>query len=428
LDLPPVESRTLGLMPAVKHKANQDYLGMFAFEMEDHPKIVRALIVDLKPATAKRMLPGLPAYIIFMMIRHTDHVNDENKFRTLMNGVINAIKKLIKKKSEEPEYGALWLTNIARLLHNLKQYSGDRKFQDKNTTKQNSQALCHFDLVDYRQVLCDLALWIHTVMVKAMTDQIGNLITPALMEHDAIPGLSSGPSNTGVSRSRANSSAVSTPSGDSAGDGVATDPQNAMESLKKKLDQFLKMVTDFGMDPELIVGVFKQIYYFMGATSLNCLLLRKNLCHWAKGMQIRYNLSHIEDWARENKLDVLEPLQPIIEASQLLQARKTEEDVEAVCNMCVQLRPQQIVKILNLYTPANDYEERLSPAFLKKVSELLAPRLQKEIEGNPGQQPALLLNTKTPAYAVKFPFNPSGIKLEDIEIPDVLNLNCVKKL
>jgi hypothetical protein len=45
LDLPPVESRTLGLMPAVKHKANQDYLGMFAFEMEDHPKIVRALIV-----------------------------------------------------------------------------------------------------------------------------------------------------------------------------------------------------------------------------------------------------------------------------------------------------------------------------------------------------------------------------------------------
>jgi myosin-5 len=82
----------------------------------------------------------------------------------------------------------------------------------------------------------------------------------------------------------------------------------------------------------------------------------------------------------------LEPLQPIIEASQLLQARKTEEDVEAVCNMCVQLRPQQIVKILNLYTPANDYEERLSPAFLKKVSELLAPRLQKEIEGNPGQQ------------------------------------------
>jgi myosin-5 len=47
-----------------------------------------------------------------------------------------------------------------------------------------------------------------------------------------------------------------------------------------------------------------QIYYFMGATSLNCLLLRKNLCHWAKGMQIRYNLSHIEDWARENKLDV----------------------------------------------------------------------------------------------------------------------------
>ena len=96
-------------------------------------------------------------------------------------------------------------------------------------------------------------------MVKAMVDQISNLVIPALMEHDAIPGLSGGPSNTAGSRSRVNSSAVSTPSGDSGGDGVAADPQSAMDSLKKKLDLFLKMVTEFGMDPELIVGVFKQV-------------------------------------------------------------------------------------------------------------------------------------------------------------------------
>ena len=273
------------------------------------------------------MLPGLPAYIIFMMIRHTDHVNDENKFRALMNGkqysqrkilgleliftwllynlgVINAITNLIKKKSNDPEYGALWLTNITRLLHNFKQYSGDRvcfneypcllrihetflffelcsqQVQDTNTSKQNSQALCHFDLVDYHPVICDVALWTHKVgfpvapfqstltidhivfqvLLKAMIDQISNLVIPAVMGQDAVPDLSGGPCNTASARSHLNSSAVSTPSGDCGENNLAADTQIPMENLKKKLDQFLKMVTEFRIDSELIVGIFKEVH------------------------------------------------------------------------------------------------------------------------------------------------------------------------
>ena len=45
LDLLPVQDITFGLMPAVKHKSNLGYLGMFAFELDEHPEIVRALIL-----------------------------------------------------------------------------------------------------------------------------------------------------------------------------------------------------------------------------------------------------------------------------------------------------------------------------------------------------------------------------------------------
>ena len=31
------------------------------------------------------------------------------------------------------------------------------------------------------------------------------------------------------------------------------------------------------------------------------------------------------------------------------------------------------------------------------------------------------------AFPVRFPFNPSNIRLEDIEIPDILNLPMLKK-
>jgi myosin-5 len=42
-------------------------------------------------------------------------------------------------------------------------------------------------------------------------------------------------------------------------------------------------------------------------------------------------------------------------------------------------------------------------------------------------QAALLMDTKF-TYPVRFPFNPSNIRLEDIEIPESLNLPMLKKV
>ena len=56
------------------------------------------LFPDLKPKVAVQMLPGLPAYILFMMIRHTDYYNDDEAVKSLIQGAINMIKKVVKKK------------------------------------------------------------------------------------------------------------------------------------------------------------------------------------------------------------------------------------------------------------------------------------------------------------------------------------------
>lgn len=86
-------------------------------------------------------------------------------------------------------------------------------------------------------------------------------------------------------------------------------------------------------------------------------------------------MSHLEQWGRDRRLEVAsEALQPIIQASQLLQARKTDEDVNSVCEMCNKLTANQIVKILNLYTPVDDYESRVPVSFIKKVQDKLKER------------------------------------------------------
>lgn len=120
-------------------------------------------ISELKPRVAVTLLPGLPAYILFMCIRHTDHINDDEKVRSLLNNIVNGVKRVIKKRHEDLDSTVLWLSNVLRLLHNLKQYSGDKAFQAENTVKQNEQSLKNFDLSEYRQVLSDIAVWIYNV-------------------------------------------------------------------------------------------------------------------------------------------------------------------------------------------------------------------------------------------------------------------------
>lgn len=51
---------------------------------------------DVKPSTVSATVPCLPAYILFMCIRHADYINDDQKVESLLTSTINAIKKVLK--------------------------------------------------------------------------------------------------------------------------------------------------------------------------------------------------------------------------------------------------------------------------------------------------------------------------------------------
>jgi len=403
-------------MPVIRHKS-VDYVGMFEYKADQEEALIRSLIFDLRPKTAAVLLPGLPAYILFMCIRHTDHVNDDDKVRRLLTSAINGMKRVVKKRREDSDSLVMWLANVCRLLHNLKQYSGDVAFQSENTEKQRDQCLKSFDLSEYRQILSDMAMWIYQLVIKLLEERVQPVVVPAVLEHEAIAGLTGRPAGI---RGRAGSSSRQLES--------PVSSELALDTLVATLKKINKTLGELGVDPEITAQVFKQIFYSICAHSLNNLLLRKELCHWTKGMQIRYNLSHLEQWCRDNRLHqdqetgVMDTLQPIVQASQLLQARKTEEDVSRVCDMCDRLTSPQIIKLLNLYTP-DEYEERVPITFIRKVQD----HLQKTRDAETEAQARLLMDTKF-AFPVRFPFNPSNVRLEDIEVPDILNLAMLKKL
>ncbi|XP_067446055.1 unconventional myosin-Va-like isoform X1 [Thunnus thynnus] len=387
-------------------RKEKEYQGMLEYREGDESRLLKNLVIDLKArGVAVSLIPGLPAYIIFMCLRYADHVNDDQRVSSLLNSTISSIKGVIKRRGDDFEVVSFWLSNTCRLLNCLKQYSGDEVFITHNTAKQNEHCLTNFELSEYQQVLGDLSIQIYRQLIKCMEDILQSMIVASMLEHEAIQGVL-GSKPTGL-RKRSSSS-----------------PEEAVtvEVLLQRLGLFHATMSQHGMDSDLIKQVVKQQFYIICAVTLNNLLLRKDMCSWSKGLQIRYNVWQLEEWLTERELadcGAKETLEPLVQAAQLLQIKKkTESDAQAICNMCTALTTAQIVKVLTLYTPVIEFEERVTTSFIETIKNLLKDR---------DESSTLMMDTKK-IFSVTLPFSPSSVALETIQIPASFNLGFLTRI
>ncbi|KAL3061380.1 hypothetical protein OYC64_009542 [Pagothenia borchgrevinki] len=386
----------------------KDFLGMLEYKREDESRLIQNIILDLKPkGVVVNMIPGLPAYILFMCVRHADYLNDEVKLKTLMNGVIGAVKKVITSHHKDFELLSFWLSNMYQLLNSLKQYSGEEEFLKQNTPRQNKHCLQNFDLSEHRQILSDLAIQIYHQFISIMEKTLSPAIVPGMLEHESLQGISS-MKPTGF-RKRSNS--------------IYEDSEtHTISSIVQQLSVFQSTMSQHGMEQRLIKQAVKQMFYQVGATTLNNIMLRKDMCSCRKGMQIRCNISYLEEWLKEKELqssNAMDTLKPLSQAAWLLQVNKsTDEDAKEITGTCTELNPVQIVKILNSYTPIDDFEKRVTSSFVRKVQSLLQDR-----DGST----QLMLDSDY-RFQVTFPFCPSAQALELLQVPSSLHLGFLSRI
>ncbi|KAM3926425.1 unconventional myosin-Vc [Leptodactylus fuscus] len=385
----------------------KDYLGMLEFSQEDEFKLIGNLILDIKPrGVVVNMIPGLPAHILFMCVRFTDYINDAERIKSLMNASINSIKQVIKEHSDDFEMLSFWLSNVHHFLNCLKQYSGEEEFMKHNAPLQNKNCLKNFDLSEYRQIISDLAIRIYHQFITVMENNLQPMIVPGMLEYESLHGISVA-KPTGF-RKRSSS--------------IDDTDAYTMTSILQQLSYFYTTMCQHGMDPELLKQTVKQLFYLISTVTLNSLFLRKDMCSCRKGMQIRCNISYLEEWLQGKNLHgsaAKETLEPLSQAAWLLQVKKIkDEDAKEICEHCTVLSTVQIVKILNSYTPIDDFEKRVTPSFVRKVQSILSTR-------EDGAQ--LMLDSKY-LFQVTFPFSPSPHALETIQIPSSLKLGFLKRI
>uniref|UniRef100_A0A803STV2 Myosin VC n=1 Tax=Anolis carolinensis TaxID=28377 RepID=A0A803STV2_ANOCA len=352
------------------------------------------------------MIPGLPAHILFMCVRYADYLNDDGMLKSFMNMTVNGIKQVIKEHIEDFEMLSFWLSNTCHFLNCLKQYSGEEEFMKYNTPEQNKNILKHFDLSEYRQVLSDLAIKIYHQFIIVMENNIQPMIVPGMLEYESLQGIS-GLKPTGF-RKRSSS--------------IDDTDAYTMTSILQQLSYFYTTMCQNGLDSELLKQTVKQLFFLIGSVTLNSLFLRKDMCSCRKGMQIRCNISYLEEWLKDKNLQsssAKETLEPLSQAAWLLQVKKTtDDDAKEIYERCTSLSAVQIVKILNSYTPIDDFEKRVAPSFVRKVQAMLNNRENSTL---------LMLDTKY-LFQVTFPFTTSPHALEAIQIPSSFKLGFLTRI
>lgn len=69
---------------------------------------------------------------------------------------------------------------------------------------------------------------------------------------------------------------------------------STISSIIQQLSVFHSTMSQHGMDQGLINQAVKQLFYLVGAITLNSIMLRKDMCSCRKGMQIRSGLTSIQ--------------------------------------------------------------------------------------------------------------------------------------
>ncbi|XP_039882835.1 unconventional myosin-Vc [Simochromis diagramma] len=386
----------------------KDYLGMLEYKREDEPRLIENIILDLKlKGVAVNMIPTLPAYILFMCIRHADYLNDEAKLKSLMNAIIGGVKKVIVSHQKDLEFLSFWLSNTHQLLNCLKQYSGEEEFLKQSTPRQKKNCLQNFDLSEHRQILSDLAIQIYHRFISVMQKTLTPTIVPGMLEHESLQGISS-MKPTGF-RKRSNSF-------------YEESETYTISSILQHLTGFHSTMNHHGLDQGLIKQVIKQLFYLVAAITLNNIMLRKDMCSCRKGMQIRCNISYLEEWLKEKELqnvNAMDTLKPLAQTAWLLQVNKsTDDDAKEIIEKCSELSPVQIVKILNSYTPIDDFEKRVTSSFVRKVQSLL-----QDHEGS-----AQLMVDADYRFQATFPFCTSTQALELLQVPNSLHLDFLNRI
>lgn len=343
---------------------------MFVFQESELDRILD-IITKMTPQRTPSQKP-VPANILFLCARYAHYHATPELLVTLLRTAMERIHNKVEEHQWDMTVLAFWISNATLLLHYLK--------KDMGLVEASA---------GFQVELSELIDEIFILIIRDAERRMDKVLEEAMLEHETIPGFEDvhfvSDWKIFRSKNKAQPPEVAGIRPQAANRRAQPSPRNITSLLSSTL-----FVLDlYDIHSVIIAQLLAQLFYWIGAELFNHILTNKTYLARTKAMQIRMNISTLEDWARQNNrmpehyengslsasgettVDAARKhLTPVIQLLQWLQCFSSlgedPEALEKTLDQLARLTPQQLLHAANNYR-CEVGEKGLSKATKKRL-------------------------------------------------------------
>ena len=360
---------------------------MFVFQERDLNHILNVIITNMTPQRSPSQKP-VPANILFLGARYAFYHANTELLDNLLNTALEKVNDVVEKHQWDMTLLAFWMSNATLLLYYLK----------KDTGLKTATA-------DFQVYIADLINEIYILIVRDAERRIDKIFNQALLEHETIPGFEDVhfQNEWKIFRSKPKPKAPEPMEAMYRPPSPKRRAQISPRNITSLLSSTLFVLDLYDIHSVITAQIISQLFYWLGTEMFNRIMASKKYLARTKAMQIRLNVSVLEDWARmndrkadhfengsmtstgENFVDMVRRhLAPTIQLLQWLQCFSSlGDDFEALVATLQQLPrliPQQLLHAANHYR-AEVGEKSLPKSATKYLTNLQKEMAQKRSKG-----------------------------------------------
>ncbi|CAK7209169.1 hypothetical protein SBRCBS47491_000346 [Sporothrix bragantina] len=331
---------------------------MFVFQEADLDRILDIVITNMQPQRSPSQKP-VPANVIFLSARYAHYHASQDLLAKLLITAMDKINDVVEQHQWDMTILAFWISNATLLLHYLKKDAG----LVEATTEFQAQ-------------LAELINEIFILIVRDAERRLDKVLDAAMLDHEIIPGFEDITFQNEWKIFKRKKEVKEEPlerrmRPPSPKQRAKPAPRNVTSLLSSTL-----FVLDlYDVHSVITAQIISQLMYWLSAELFNRIMSNRKYLARTKAMQIRMNVSILEDWARSNNRmpehyehgemrSSGEPtmeaarrhLEPVIQLLQWLQCFSSlgADDLEALVGTLQQLKaltPQQLIHAADHYRP-----------------------------------------------------------------------------
>lgn len=332
---------------------------MFVFQENELERILSIIITTMTPQRSPSQKP-VPANLLFLSARYAHYHASQELLTQLLISATEKINLVVERHQWDMTVLAFWMSNATLLLHYLKKDPGLLEAT-----------------VDFQLHLSELIGEIFILIIRDAERRMNKVLDAAMLDHETIPGLEDVHFQNEWKLFRNKGKKTKEPEPAEKRFRPPSPRRRAQISprnITSLLSSTLFVLDLYDVHSVITTQIISQLLYWLGAEIFNRILSTKRYLARTKAMQIRMNVSALEDWARNNNRrpdhfengsttstgqstmeSARKHLAPVIQLLQWLQCFSSlGEDFESLVTTLLQLQqltPAQLLHAVKSYRP-----------------------------------------------------------------------------